>query len=86
VVVQQSAGHAAHHRGVPLDQDGKGRFLVTIDEAAEQFTLAKPGTVPQQHGPAKLFEHPGGRIGPHVPPLTGSPARPLPFSCRTMRL
>ena len=42
VVAQQAAAHAPHHRAVPLDEGGEGRLVAALDEAAEQFAVAKP--------------------------------------------
>lgn len=47
VVAQPAAAHAPHHWAVPLDEGGKGRVVVTFDEVAEQFAVAKPRTVTQ---------------------------------------
>jgi hypothetical protein len=67
---------------VPLDKGGKGRFVVTLDEAAEQFTVAKARTV-RQHGFAKVFDYTVHRAGRHVAPSVGITAHPLPLICRT---
>src|SRR6476646_5501852 len=72
-------------RAVPPDEGGEGRFVVTFEEAAEQFAVAQPRTF-AQHGPAKVFDHAARRAGRHVPPSAGVPARPLPLICRTMMI
>jgi hypothetical protein len=82
VVAQQAAAHAPHHRPVPLDEGSKGRFVVMFDETAEQFTVAKPGTITYNHL-ANVVDH-AVHSGRHVPPPTSVPALFLPFICSTM--
>jgi hypothetical protein len=47
VVAQQAAANAPHHRAVPPDESGEGGFVVTFDETAQQFAVAKPRPVRQ---------------------------------------
>jgi hypothetical protein len=70
---------------MPLDERSKGRFVVTFDEAAEQFA-AKPGTVGQQHPPAMMFDQAVRRAGRQVPPSAGVPAHSLPITCRRIMI
>ena len=48
------------------------------NEAAEQFAVAKPRTVTQQHRPANVFDH-AGQSGRHVPPSAGVPGPPSTY-------
>jgi hypothetical protein len=56
---------------MPLDEGGKGRFVVMLDEAAEQLAVVKAGAVMQKGCPANVFDHIVHWANRHFPPSAG---------------